>query len=148
MTYSTGTALGSQLRSRFRGPVWQVGDDGYDVARRVWNAAVDHRPTVVAHCLDGDDVRTVLLVAREHGIPLSVRGGGHDWAGRAIRNGGLVLDLSGMRRVRVHPRAAVAEAEGGAVIADLVDAAALHGLATPTGVVRTVGMAGLTMAGG
>jgi FAD/FMN-containing dehydrogenase len=148
MTYSTETKIGSQLRSQLRGTVWQDGDDGYDAARKVWNGAVDHRPTVVARCLDSDDVRTAVLVAREHDVPLSVRGGGHDWAGRAIRDGGLVLDLSAMRRVRVNPRAAVAEADGGAMIADLVDAAALHGLVTPTGVVRDVGMAGLTMAGG
>jgi FAD/FMN-containing dehydrogenase len=89
MTNTTGTTIKGQLRDRLRGPVWESGDDGYDAARRVWNAALDRRPAVVARCLDGDDVRTALLIARENGVPLSVRGGGHDWAGRALRDGGL-----------------------------------------------------------
>ena len=148
MTYTTGTTIGTELKYRLRGPVWQFGDDGYDQARGVWNNAVDHRPTLVARCLDGDDLRTALLVAREREVPLSVRGGGHDWAGRAIREGGLVLDLSALRDVSIDPRAGVATAQGGALIADLIDPAAVHGLATSTGVVRDVGMAGLTMAGG
>jgi FAD/FMN-containing dehydrogenase len=148
VTYSTGTKIGTQLQERLRGPVWQIDDDGYDAARKVWNGAVDHRPAIVARCLDGDDVEAALLIARDHGVPLSVRGGGHDWAGRAVRDGGLVLDLSAMRSVRIDPGAGVAQAAGGAVIADLVDAAAVHGLVTSTGVVRDVGMAGLTMAGG
>ncbi len=148
VTYSTATVIASTLRDRFRGMIWQVDDDGYDAARAVWNSAVDYRPAVVARCLDADDVRTALLVAREHSLPLSVRGGGHDWAGRAIRDGGLVVDLSGLRGVRIDLREAVAKAQGGALVGDLIDAAAVHGLGTATAVVRSVGMTGQTMAGG
>ncbi|MET0965675.1 MAG: FAD-binding oxidoreductase [Nakamurella sp.] len=147
MTQVTG-ALAGQLRERLRGQVWERHDDGYDTVRKVWNGAVDLEPAVVARCADVNDVRTAILLAREHEIPQSVRGGGHDWAGRAIRPDGLVLDLSGLRAVRVDPDAAVAEAQGGALIADLVDPAAALGLGTATGVVRGVGMAGMTMSGG
>ncbi len=162
MTYATGS-IGADLRQHLRGDVWQAGDDGYDGARAVWNGAVDHRPAVVARCADTRDVRTAILAARSHGLGVSVRGGGHDWAGRAIRPGGVVLDLSGMRGVRIdpHPRRSeaetdqaepaqegVAEAQGGARASDLLDPAAAHGLATAAGAVRDVGMAGLAMAGG
>src|SRR4051794_4164454 len=148
MTHTTGITIGTELRAHLRGSVWQADDEGYHAARTVWNAAVDHRPGVIARCLDSDDVRTALLIAGEHGMPLSVRAGGHDWAGRALRARGLVLDLSAMRAARIDPGAAVVEAEGGAVVADLLDPAATHGLATPAPAVRSVGMAGMTMAGG
>lgn len=140
--------ISTELQARLRGTVWRLDDDGYDAARTVWNGAVDHRPAVIARCLDSEDVRTALLVAVEHEVPLSVRAGGHDWAGRALRDGGLVLDLSDLRGVRIDARTAVAEAQGGALAADLLDPAAALGLVTPAGAVRDVGMAGLTMAGG
>jgi FAD/FMN-containing dehydrogenase len=148
MTHDTRTTIGTALRGRLRGAVREPGDEGYDAARKVWNAAVESRPAVVAQCLDAADVRAALLAAREHGVPLSVRGGGHDWAGRALRDGGVVLDLSGMRGVRVDPAAAVADVQGGALIGDVLDPAAAYGLVTPTGVVRDVGLVGLTLAGG
>lgn len=148
MTHSTGPDVGERLRAHVRGTVWQQQDAGYDAARRVWNGAVDRRPAVVVRCADADDVRTALLVARAHGAAVSVRGGGHDWAGRAVRDGGVVLDLSAMRGVRVDTVAGVAHAQGGALVADVVDPAAAHGLGTATAVVRTVGMAGMTLAGG
>ena len=97
---------------------------------------------------DTSDVQAALLVAHRHGIPVSVRGGGHDWAGRAIRDGGLVIDLSAMRSVRIDPVNAVAEVQGGALAADVLDAAAPYGLATAAGAVRGVGMVGMSMAGG
>ena len=140
--------IAALLRDRLRGRVWEIGDDGYDDARKVWNGAVDRHPAVVARCLDTDDVRTAVLLAREHDVPLSVRGGGHDWVGRAIRDGGMVIDLTAMRGVHIDPIAAVADAQGGALVADLLDPAATHGLATAAGAVRGIGMAGMTMAGG
>ena len=124
MTQTTSSEVGARLRAAVRGRVWQQGDDGYDDARRVWNGAVDRRPAVVVRCADADDVRTALLVARESGAPLSVRGGGHDWAGRALGDGAVVLDLSALRGVDVDPGARVAVAQGGALVADVVDAAA------------------------
>ncbi|WP_456785975.1 FAD-binding oxidoreductase [Cellulomonas sp. P5_C5] len=139
---------GARLRAHVRGQVWRQGDDGYDDARRVWNGAVDRRPAVVVRCADADDVRTALLVARESGAPVTVRGGGHDWAGRALGDGGVVLDLSALRDVEVDAGAGVAVAQGGALVGDVVDPAAAHGLGTATAVVRTVGMAGMTLAGG
>ena len=148
MTQTTSSEVGARLRAHVRGQVWQEGDDGYDDARRVWNGAVDRRPAVLVRCADAADVRTALLVARESGVPLAVRGGGHDWAGRALGDGGVVLDLSALRGVDVDPGARVAVAQGGALVADVVDAAAASGLGTATAVVRTVGMAGMTLAGG
>ena len=148
MTQTTSSEVGARLRAHVRGQVWQEGDDGYDDARRVWNGAVDRRPAVLVRCVDAADVRTALLVTRETGVPLTVRGGGHDWAGRALGDGGVVLDLSAMRGVEVDPGARVAVAQGGALVADVVDAAAASGLGTATAVVRTVGMAGMTLAGG
>ena len=106
MTQTTSSEVGARLRAAVRGRVWQQDDDGYDDARRVWNGAVDRRPAVVVRCADADDVRTALLVARESGAPLSVRGGGHDWAGRALGDGGVVLDLSALRGVEVDPACA------------------------------------------
>ncbi|GEK20440.1 FAD-binding oxidoreductase [Cellulomonas xylanilytica] len=148
MTQTTSSGIGARLRAQVRGPVWQEHDDGYDDARRVWNGAVDRRPAVVVRCVDAADVRTALLVARDHGVPLSVRGGGHDWAGRALTDGGVVLDLSALRDVEIDAGAGVAAAQGGALVADVVDPADAVGLGTATAVVRTVGMAGMTLAGG
>jgi len=148
MTQSTGIAVGARLREHVRGEVREPDDAGYDDARRVWNGAVDRRPAAVVRCLDEDDVRTALLVAREHDVPLTVRGGGHDWAGRALTDGGVTLDLSAMRDVVVDRSRGVAHALGGAHVSDVVEAAASHGLGTATAVVRSVGMAGMTMAGG
>jgi len=142
------TQIASELRRLVRGAVWAPADDGYDQARAVWNGAVQHRPAVVVRCAEDTDVRTALLAARSHALPISVRGGGHDWAGRAIRDGGVVIDLSALRAVRVDASAAVARIEGGVLAGDLLDTAAAHGLATPAGAVRGVGMTGMSMAGG
>ena len=153
MTTSTllpqqAAAAARQLRASLRGTVLAAGDAPYDTARQVWNGAVDHRPALIARCQDGKDITAAVRAAREHALPLSVRGGGHDWAGRALRDGGLVLDLSAMRGVTVDPAAGTAVAQGGATAGDVVAAAARYGLAPVTGTVKAVGMAGLTLAGG
>jgi FAD/FMN-containing dehydrogenase len=140
--------IATDLRRVVRGSVWAYGDGGYDEARTVWNGAVDHRPAVVARCVDADDVRAALHVAGQHGVQISVRGGGHDWAGRAIREDGLVIDLSAMRTVRIDPVESLAQIEGGVLAGELLDAAAPYGLVTPAGTVRGVGMVGMTLAGG
>lgn len=121
---------------------------GYDDAVRLWNGAVDRRPSLVAQPLSTAEVQTLVRAARERGLPLSVRGGGHDWAGRALADGGLVIDMSRMRAVVVDPVTRVATAAGGATTDDVVSAAAAHGLAPATGTVGDVGMAGLTLGGG
>ena len=128
--------------------MWEIGDEGYEAARTIWNGAVRHRPAIIARCADADDVSSALRAASRLGLPVSVRGGGHDWAGRAIREGGLVVDLSALRGVRVDPERAVAEVQGGALASDLLDSAAAYGLATAAGAVRSVGLVGMAMAGG
>jgi hypothetical protein len=113
---------------------------------RLWNAQVKGRPAVVARCRTTADVQAAVRAARSAGMPLSVLAGGHDWAGRAIRDGGLLVDLSGMRRVIVD--GAEARVAGGATVSDVLDAARLHGYAAAVGTVSSVGFAGLTLGGG
>jgi FAD/FMN-containing dehydrogenase len=151
MTTSVGTPQREatyQLRSSMRGAVLLPDEAGYDEARRLWNGAVDARPAAIACCEDRDDVAAALRAAREHGMPLSVRGGGHDWGGRALNDGGVVIDLRPMRAVRVDADAGVAVAQGGATAGDVVAAAGRFGLVPVTGTVKAVGMAGFTLGGG
>ncbi|WP_026413930.1 FAD-binding oxidoreductase [Actinomadura oligospora] len=115
-------------------------------AVRLWNAQVTARPAVVARCRTADDVQAVVRAARSAGVPLSVRGGGHDWAGSAISDGGLLVDLSGMRQVAIEGDEA--RVAGGATVSDVLDAARPHGLAAAVGTVGSVGFAGLTLGGG
>jgi hypothetical protein len=114
----------------------------------VWNGAVRRRPAVIAFCKQPEDVQAAVRAARRHGLPLSVRGGGHDWAGRALRDDGLVIDLTGMRHVAVDSRALVATVAGGARVKDVAAAAGAHNLVAALGNCGTVGMAGLTLGGG
>ncbi len=115
-------------------------------AAAVWNGAVTHGPAMVVRPTDTAEVALVVRAARAHGLPLSVRGAGHDWAGRAVRPGALVIDLTLMREVVV--RGTVATVQGGATLEDVARAADGHGLAAVTGTVGTVGMAGLALGGG
>lgn len=147
-TFSPAHAAVRLLRSSMRGTVLRDSDASYDKARQIWNGAVDRRPAVIARCAGDDDVARAVAAAREHDLALSVLGGGHDWAGRALNDGGLVLDLSAMRGVTVDPDTGVAVAQGGATAGDVVAAAGRYGLTPVTGTVKAVGMAGLTLAGG
>jgi FAD/FMN-containing dehydrogenase len=147
LTQEAAAAIGA-LRSALRGAVLAAPDPAYDGARRIWNGAIDRRPAVIARCADDKDVAAAVRIAREHDLPLSVLGGGHDWGGRSLREGGVVIDLSAMRRVSVDPGTATAAVQGGARAGDVVAAAHPHGLAPVTGLVKAVGMAGLTLAGG
>jgi FAD/FMN-containing dehydrogenase len=119
-----------------------------DETLRIWNGAVDHRPALVVRCETPADVQAAVRAARTHDLPLSVRGGGHDWAGRALRPGGLVIDLSYLGHVTVDAEARVATVAGGATSGEVIAAAAAHGLCAATGTVSAVGMAGLTLGGG
>jgi hypothetical protein len=141
-------AISQQLGAQMEGLVFLPHDDGYRARLQIWNGAVAHRPALIAQCRTSGDVQCAIRIARQHGIPLSVRGGGHDWAGRALKHNGLVIDLSDMRRVEVDGVAAIARVEGGATAADLVNAAAPHGLVAVTGTNGSVGLAGLTLGGG
>jgi FAD/FMN-containing dehydrogenase len=145
---SPATTAARSLRSSIRGNVVAVSDLPYETARRLWNGAVDRRPAVIARCEDVRDAVAAVLTARNNDLPLSVRGGGHDWAGRALRESGLVLDLSGMRGVTVDPATGTAEVQGGARTGELVAAAHAYGLAPVAGTVNAVGLTGLTLAGG
>jgi len=137
-----------ELRAAISGRVALPGDELYDEGTRVWNGAVRRRPAIVAFCKQPADVQAAVRAARRHGLPLAVRGGGHDWAGRALCDDGLVIDLTGMRDVAVDPRARVATVAGGAWAKDVAAAAGAHGLVAALGNCGTVGMAGLTLGGG
>jgi FAD/FMN-containing dehydrogenase len=136
------------LRPRLGERLLVADDDGFAAARQVWNAAVTRQPSLIARCRDATEVGAAVRAARDAGLPLSVRAGGHDWGGRALCDGGLVVDLTGMRGVTVDAAHRTATVQGGATTADLLAATTPHGLATPTGVVRAVGMVGLTTGGG
>ncbi len=123
-------------------------DDAYDDARKVWNATVDRRPAMIARCLTDDDVQAAVRFAAEHRMLLSVRGGGHHIAGNAVAEGGLMLDMSGMRDDHRRPSQGTARVGPGALLGDFDRAAQAHGLATPLGINSTTGVAGLTLGGG
>ncbi len=137
-----------ELRAAISGGVALPGHELYDEGCRVWNGAVRRRPAIIAFCRQPEDVQAAVRAARRHGLPLSVRGGGHDWAGRALRDDRLVIDLTGMRDVAVDPRARAATVAGGALAKDVAAAAGPHGLVGALGNCGTVGMAGLTLGGG
>ncbi|HEX6355555.1 FAD-binding oxidoreductase [Actinophytocola sp.] len=141
----------AELRAAVRGPVVCAGDGDYDTARRVWNRGVDRTPLVVVRCVDEGDVVTAVRFARDNGLPLSVRAGGHDWAGRSVRDGGVVVDLSAMRGVTIRDgttHGAIGVVRGGARAGDVSAAVAPHGFAAVLGTVSHVGVAGLTLGGG
>ncbi|WP_217809321.1 FAD-binding oxidoreductase [Mycobacterium simiae] len=138
------TAAADDLASRVKATQVRVPDD----APLIWNAAVHHHPALIMQAESPRDVREAIRVARDHGLPLSVLGGGHDWAGRAVRDGGLVIDMSGMRSAAVDPGARVATVGGGLVASELIDAVARYGLVAATGNCGGVGMTGLTLGGG
>ncbi|WP_254536068.1 FAD-binding oxidoreductase [Halomarina litorea] len=132
----------------FRGSILRPGDDAYDEARSIWNAMIDRRPALVARCAGVADVIRSVNFAREHGLPLAVHGGGHNIAGNAVCDDGLMLDLSPMRSVRVDPEARIAWAEPGVTLAEFDHETQAFGLATPLGINSTTGLAGLTLGGG
>jgi FAD/FMN-containing dehydrogenase len=142
------SSCADELRAAISGRVALPGDELYDEGSRVWNGAVRRRPAIVAFCKQFEDVQAAVRAARRHGLPLSVRGGGHDWAGRALRDGGLVIDLTGMRGAAVDPQFLVATVAGGARVKDVAAATGAHGLVAALGNCGTVGIAGLTLGGG
>ena len=136
------------LRGKLRGTVALPGEDGYDAARTVWNAMVDRRPGLVVRCLDTFDVVDAVKLARDEKLLVAVRSGGHNIAGNAVCDGGLLIDLSLMKSVRVDPASRTARVEPGATLADFDKEAQAFGLATPLGINSTTGVAGLTLGGG
>lgn len=140
--------IADELQGVISGGIALPADESYEGARRVWNGAVAHRPAMIAFCKNTNDVEAAVLGARRHGMPLSVRGGGHDWAGRALCPDGLVIDLTGMRQVVVDPHSRVATVAGGARLKDVAVAVESHGLLAALGNCGTVGVASLTLCGG
>jgi len=124
------------------------GERGYDTARAVFNGMIDRRPLAVIQSVDASDVVRCIEFARLHGLPLSVRGGGHSVAGNAVRDGAVMLDLSGMKAVRVDPKTRTVRAEPGLTLGEFDRATQAFGLATTLGVVSVTGIAGLTLGGG
>ena len=136
------------LKAGFNGEILLQSDAAYESARRIWNAMIEKRPAVIARCATTSDVVRGVNFARDNGLLLAVRGGGHNIAGNAICDDGLVIDLSRMKAARVDPAARRVTIEGGATLADLDAATQAHGLATPLGINSTTGIAGLTLGGG
>jgi FAD/FMN-containing dehydrogenase len=136
------------LQGGFSGELLAPGDARYEPARRVWNGMVDRRPAVIARCADQDDVVAALRVAREQGLPVAVRGGGHNVAGNAVCDGGVVIDLSAQKAISVDPEKRTARVQPGVLLGELDGATQAFGLATPTGNVSMTGLAGLTLGGG
>ena len=132
----------------FSGVLLLPGDPGYEHARGIHNGLVDKRPALIARCNGAADVVAAVGFAREHGLEVSVRGGGHGVAGLAVTDGGVMIDLSGMRGIHVDPTSGTARAQAGVAWAELDRATQLHGLAVTGGGVSTTGIAGLTLGGG
>src|SRR5579884_3888725 len=145
-------ALDAEALRRFsahlRGELIQPGDAAYDEARRIFNGMIDRHPRLIVRCADVADVIAAVDFARTRGLPLAVRGGGHNVAGSSLVDDGLVVDLSRLREVRVDPEQRTARVGGGATWADLDHAGHAFGLATPGGQVSSTGVGGLTLGGG
>jgi FAD/FMN-containing dehydrogenase len=137
-----------ELRTVLAGKVITPEDADYDTARIQWNNDIDRRPVAIARCLSPTDVAAALSFAREHGLEVSVRGGGHAFSGSGICDGGLMIDLSAMRRIVISADARLVRVGGGATVAELDAATQVHGLAVPTGVISHTGVGGMTLGGG
>jgi FAD/FMN-containing dehydrogenase len=137
-----------QLRAVMRGPLVGPEHAEYERLRRVYNGMIDRHPALIARCVDVADVQAAIGFARTHGLPLAVRGGGHNGGGFGTCDNGLVIDLALMRGVRVDPRARTARVAGGSVWGDVDHATHPFGLAVPSGFISTTGVGGLTLGGG
>jgi FAD/FMN-containing dehydrogenase len=141
-------SLFAALADRISGSVLTPRDAGYESARTVHNGLIDRRPAVIVRCRTTNDVVEALALARRTGLEVSVRGGGHNAAGRAVTDGGVMIDLAEMKAISVDPARATATVQGGVTWAELNDAAGAHGLAVTGGAVSTTGVAGYTLGGG
>ncbi len=136
------------LSGGLRGSVLLQGSEGYEDTRRIWNGMIDRRPAIIARCVGAADVASAVNFAREHDVLVAIRGGGHNVAGNAVCDGGLMIDLSRMRGVHVDPKARRARAAGGATWGDFDAETQAFGLATTGGLISDTGVAGLTLGGG
>ncbi len=148
LTVEAGAAALAALAPDFRGELLRPGDGGYEGARRVWNGMIDRRPGLIARCTGAGDVQAAIRVARELRLLVAVRGGGHNVAGNAVCDGGMVIDLSPLRGVVVDPASRTARVQAGVTLGELDRETQRFGLATTGGLVSTTGVAGLTLGGG
>ena len=145
---SSVSAAVTDLTSTFGGQLLQPGDAGYDEARRVHNGLIDKRPALIARCRGTADIVDAIGLGRKLGLEIAVRGGGHNVAGRATVEDGLMIDLAPMKGIHVDPKQRTARAQGGVTWKELNRETQVHGLATTGGVVSSTGIAGLTLGGG
>lgn len=138
----------SEFGLSLRGALVSPGQPDYDAARSVWNGMIDRRPALIARCLGSADVRASLQFARTHGLLISIKSGGHHIAGNAVADGGLLIDLSQLKSVRINPTERTAWVEAGVTLGEFDREAQAFGLATPLGINSTTGVAGLTLGGG
>ena len=131
-----------------KGKVLTAGDAEYDNARKVWNAMIDRKPALIAQCTNADDISECVRFARKNNMIVSVKGGGHNVAGNAVCDGGLMIDLSKMKEIKVDVANKTATAEPGVILREFDAATIQHGLATTGGTVSDTGLAGLTLGGG
>lgn len=137
-----------KLRGKVMGRIILPGDSNYDEVRAIWNAMIDRRPALIVQCTQADDVAHAIAFARENQLEISIRGAGHNIAGNSVCDGGLMIDFSEMRNVRIDAATKRAHVDPGATLADFDAAAQKHGLATPVGINSTTGISGLTLGGG
>src|SRR6266446_8191324 len=145
---AAAAGLARELQKSLSGDVLALGKPGFDEARVIWNAMVDKKPAVVARCATTEDVVASINLARNHGLQVSVRCGGHGVTGKALADGGLTVDLARMRGVDVSAGEQVVKAQGGCLLGDLDAATAQHGLIVPAGIVSETGVGGLALGGG
>src|SRR5215475_14150353 len=136
------------FKMRLRGELLQANDVGYEAARKVYNGMIDRYPRLIVRCANVADVITAVHFARENDMLLAVRGGGHNAGGLGTCADGLVIDLSRMKGIRVDPTARTVRVEGGGTWGDVDHATHAFGLATPSGIISTTGVGGLTLGGG
>jgi len=148
MRATLDSAAVEAFRTSFGGRLVTPDDRDYDAVRTIWNAMIDRRPALIARCASTDDVVQAVRFAAEHRLLTSVRGAGHNIAGNALCEGGLMIDLSTMKSVKVDPAKKIARVEPGVTLGELDAATQAHGLATPVGINSTTGIAGLTLGGG
>lgn len=137
-----------ELATTLRGELIRPGDPGYEQQRRVWNGSVDRHPALIARCAGVADVRSSIRFAREHGLLVAVRGGGHSFPGYSVCDGGMVIDLSLMKGIRIDPDARTARVQAGVLLGELDRETQEFGLAVTAGIVTHTGVAGLTLGGG
>src|SRR5881392_2314115 len=149
---ATGNSIANEAVEQFqaglRGPLLRPGNDAYDPARKLWNGMFDRKPALIARCAGAADVITAVNFARDHGLHVAVRGGGHSIPGHSVCDGGLLIDLSAMKGIRVDPAGRRARAEPGVKWIDFDHETQAFGLATSGGTVSDTGIAGLTLGGG